>query len=85
MFKMDYYKEGSLVPLIKFNIYDARTKKEINLTVCNDVNIKIISITPNCEVNCEYLRYDTDKNINICKCEIKINVNILTENQFKKF
>ena len=38
---MDYYKEGDLVPLIKFNIYNPITKEKLNITLCNNVYIKI--------------------------------------------
>ena len=42
IFKMDIYKEGSSIPIIEYEVYDSKTKNQLNLSICNDTKIQIL-------------------------------------------
>ena len=42
IFKMDIYKEGSSVPIVEYEVYDSKTKNQLNLSICNDTKIEIL-------------------------------------------
>jgi len=42
IFKMDIYKEGSSIPIIEYEVYDPKTKNQLNLSICNDTKIQIL-------------------------------------------
>jgi len=39
---MDIYREGSSIPIIEYEVYDSKTKKLLNLSICNDAKIQIL-------------------------------------------
>ena len=41
MFKLDIYKRGSRIP-IEYEVYDLKTKNQLNLNICNDTKIQIL-------------------------------------------
>ena len=41
IFKIDYFKQGSSIPIIGYEIYHPITKIKLNLTYCNKANINI--------------------------------------------
>ena len=42
IFKMDIYKEGSLTPIIEYEVYDSITKAQLNLSICDNTKINIL-------------------------------------------
>jgi len=42
IFKMDIYKEGSSIPIVEYEVYDSKTKNQLNLSICNDTKIEIL-------------------------------------------
>ena len=42
IFKVDLYEKGLLIPTIEYEIYNSKTKKQLNLTVCKDIKIDIL-------------------------------------------
>ena len=42
IFKMDIYKEGSSIPIIEYEVYDPKTKNQLNLSICNESKIQIL-------------------------------------------
>ena len=41
IFKIDYFKEGSLIPIIGYEIYNPLTKEKLNLDPCENTNINL--------------------------------------------
>ena len=41
IFKIDYYEEGLLIPMIEYEVYNYKEKKKLNLSVCNDSTIDL--------------------------------------------
>ena len=41
IFKVDYYKENSSVPIVEYEVYESKTNKPLNLSYCKDVNLDI--------------------------------------------
>ena len=41
MFKIEYYQEGLLIPVIEYEVYDIKEKKILNLTICQNETIQI--------------------------------------------
>ena len=41
IFKIDYYLEGSLIPIIGYDVFHPETKKPLDLTICEKANIKL--------------------------------------------
>ena len=39
--KIDYYKEGLLIPIIEYEVYDLKKKSKLDLNVCGDVKINL--------------------------------------------
>ena len=48
--KMDIYKEGLLIPIIEYEVYNIETKEKLDLNICKDVKINI-NIPVNIEEN----------------------------------
>ena len=42
IYKIDIYEEGILSPKVEYEIYNSKTKEQLNLTVCNDIKINIL-------------------------------------------
>ena len=42
IFKIDIYKEGSLTPRIEYEIYDSKTKDQLDLSIYNHTKINIL-------------------------------------------
>ena len=42
IFKIDQYEEGILIPRIFYEIFNSRTKEQLNLTICKKTKIKIL-------------------------------------------
>ena len=42
IFKIDIYEEGILIPTIEYEVYNSKTKKQLNLTVCKYTKINIL-------------------------------------------
>ena len=42
IFKIDEYEEGLLIPIIEYEVYSSKTKKQLNLTICKDVKINVL-------------------------------------------
>ena len=40
--KIEYYKEGLLIPIIEYEIYHPITKKKLDLNICNDTKIELL-------------------------------------------
>ena len=95
MFKVDYFRNGLLVPIIEYEIYDYNEGKILNLTFCK--NIPIIVRTPLlsgkkeeicvnlCDDNCKYLEYDSNYGQYICQCSIKNNMNLISNIEVQKW
>ena len=48
--KIDYFKEGSLIPIIGYEVFNSVTKENLHLSYCNDTYINLnlpISIDEN--------------------------------------
>jgi len=60
MFKIEYYQEGLLIPIIEYEVYNIKEKKILNLTVCENETIQIsISV----DIDEEYLfKYNISSN-----------------------
>ena len=41
MIKIDIFKEGLLIPIIEYEIYNSKTKEKLNLNLCKDIRIDI--------------------------------------------
>ena len=41
IFKIDIYEEGLLIPIIEYEVYDIKNKKQLDLSYCDEVKIKI--------------------------------------------
>ena len=41
LLKIDIFKEGLLIPIIEYEVYNIKTKELLNLTICKDVKIDI--------------------------------------------
>ena len=39
---MDIYEEGSLTPRIEYEVYDSKTKEQLDLSICNHTKINIL-------------------------------------------
>ena len=39
IFKVDYYKEGLLIPIIGYEVYDPKNKSKLDLSLCNKTSI----------------------------------------------
>ena len=42
IFKIDIYVKSSLTPKVEYEVYDSDTKKQLNLTFCNNTKINIL-------------------------------------------
>ena len=42
IFKMDIYEEGSITPRIEYEVYDSKSKAQLDLSICNHTKIKIL-------------------------------------------
>ena len=42
IFKLDIYEEGLLAPRVEYEVYDSKTKKQLDLGICNDTKINIL-------------------------------------------
>ena len=42
IFKIDIQKEGSLVPIVEYELYEIKNKSKLNLDICNDITIEIL-------------------------------------------
>ena len=95
IFKIDYYKEGILVPIVEYEIYDPLTLGKMDLTICSDITIEIyypvsadinkeICITL-CDDNCEYLNYDLVSKMYGCKCEVKNKIDLISEIEIQEW
>ena len=40
--KIEYYKEGLLIPIIEYEVYHPITKKKLDLNICNDTKIELL-------------------------------------------
>ena len=41
IFKVDYYKEGSLIPVISYEVYNPKNNSQLNLSYCKDILIDL--------------------------------------------
>jgi len=89
IFKIDYYREGSLVPIVEYEIYNSNTSEKLDLKSCSNIAIEIytpvsadinkeICITL-CDDKCEYLNYDSINKMYGCKCEVKNEMHLISE------
>ena len=88
IFKFDYYKEGLLVPIIEYEIYDSVTRDKLILTPCKNIPIEISVplLTKKeeepciqlCDENCVYLYYSPNNKKYNCKCEFKEEMTLIT-------
>jgi len=42
IFKMDIYEEGSITPRVEYEVYDSKSKKLLDLSICNHTKINIL-------------------------------------------
>ena len=42
IFKMDIYEEGSITPRIEYEVYDSKSKTQLDLSICNHIKINIL-------------------------------------------
>ena len=42
IFKIDIYKEGLLIPIVEYEIYDLNNKKKLDLNICKDKKIELL-------------------------------------------
>ena len=42
IYKIDIYTEGYLTPIVEYEVYDSKNKKQLDLNLCKDMKIKII-------------------------------------------
>ena len=42
IFKIDIYEEGSLTPRIEYEVFDSKTKEQLDLSICNYIKINIL-------------------------------------------
>ena len=42
IFKTDIYEEGSLVPKIRYEVYDLKSKNQLDLSICTNTKIEIL-------------------------------------------
>ena len=47
IYKVDYYFDNTLIPIVEYKIYNIKTKQLLNLSICNDTKIKILYPTNN--------------------------------------
>ena len=93
IFKIDYYTENSLVPIVEYEIYYKNNK--ISLNICNDMAIEIytpVSLDINkticitlCDDNCEFLNYDLINKMYGCKCKVKNKINLISEIEIQEW
>ena len=57
IFKIDYYEENLLIPIVEYEIYSSKTKKKLDLSVCNNIKINIFLPTYNVNEN-ELFKYN---------------------------
>ena len=48
--KIDYYEEGSLTPIVEYEIFHPITKEALNLEYCNETKIKSVWRGVACEL-----------------------------------
>ena len=53
IFKIDLHEEGLLIPIVNYEIYNFKTKEQIDLNICNDTTIKIV-LPANIDENNEF-------------------------------
>ena len=41
IFKIDVYEEGLLIPTVSYEVYNPNTKKQLDISICNESNINI--------------------------------------------
>ena len=95
IFKIDYYKEGLMVPIIEYEVYNSETKDILNLDLCKDIGITILTpllieykediCVPLCDDNCKGLGYDLYTKKYNCKCSIKSKMNLISEIKIQKW
>ena len=91
IFKIDYYKEGLLMPIIEYEIYsyDNGKTEKLELDICQDTEIQILTPFMNptgekscisfCENNCVFDNYDSNIEKYICKCGVKTKFSLISE------
>ena len=42
IYKIDIHEEGLLIPVVEYEIYELKTKKLLNLSLCNETKIKVL-------------------------------------------
>jgi hypothetical protein len=87
IFKFDYYKQGLLVPIIEYEVYDNK-RNILNLNICKNIGIEISvplltekeeeACVQLCDEECVHIGYSSDKKKYICKCEVKESLTIIT-------
>ena len=133
IFKIDIYEEELLIPIVEYEVYDLKNKKQLDLNPCNNSKIEILYpaiieennefkynkdsnyyndicytyTTENgtyitlgerkkefnekkmsiCEANCNYIVYDSTIKKSKCECQIKLNLELISEvkNNYDKF
>jgi len=68
LFKIDFFIEQYMIPITEYEIYNPKTKKELDLNYCNGTKIKIYSPV-SASINEEYLyKYDPNSDYYKDKC-----------------
>jgi hypothetical protein len=88
IFKFDYYKQGLLVPIVEYEVYDSKRNK-LELDKCQNIGIEISvplltekveeSCVQLCDEKCEFLSYSSDNKKYKCICEVKEPMSLITE------
>ena len=91
IFKVDFYEEGMLIPIIEYEVYDYKNKQKLQLDICEGKSIKIViplmteeeSCVTLCDDNCIFLEYDSENKKYICQCQIKKEMKLIFNMKFK--
>ena len=85
IFKIDFFEEGLLIPIIEYEIYNLKTKEQLNLNHCNDIKIDI-SIPVNINENTLYkYNLSSDYYNDICFISNEKKIDITLNERKKEF
>ena len=87
IFKYDYYKQGLLVPIVEYEVYDSK-RNILSLSICKDIGIEISvplltekveeACVQLCDEKCEFISYSSDNKKYKCICEVKESMTLIT-------
>ena len=81
LLKIDIFENGLLIPIIEYQVYNSKTKKELNLNVCKNIKIKI-NIPVNIDENNIYKYNSSNEYYNdICYSYTKNNADFILEDR----